>query len=228
MTQIDYAEFHRRLEPLDGELEEYLDGNWVRHPWIFDIVDDRSRAAWINHWFRIKRAQWEEALAERDWLKFVCVYERPHRLEGFFYIADECTHDDYWNTLGFVWSDSENIWQNIDAWQELWNCDRPNKLASMNEQERAALAALPSDLTIYRGFTEGRLHGMSWTLDRDVAVRFAKRFRGPRAAIATARAKKSDVHAFFDDRQEREIVVEKYTLLDEIEVPEGSEAGGEA
>jgi len=218
MSDSFYVELSNRLEPLDPELEEYLDGSELRHRWIFDTVSDRSRAARTNHIYRSKREQWHESLEQRDWHKFVTVYERPHRLEGFYYIARECTHEEYWDTLGFVWMDSENIWQNIETWQELWNCERPSKSSSMNEHERKVLASLPRELSIYRGFTEGRVEGMSWTLDRDVAVRFAQRFGGI-AAVAVAHAKKDDVHAFFDERREREVVIEKYVLVDQFDLP---------
>jgi hypothetical protein len=217
MSGSFYVELSNRLEPLGSELEEYLVGSQLRHPWVFDTVD-RSRAARANQVYRSKRARWHEALKQRDWLTFVTVYERPHRLEGFYYIAEECTHEEYWDSLGFVWMDSENIWRNIETWQELWNSERPGKASSMNEQEREVLASLPQELAIYRGFTEGRVEGMSWTLDRDVAVRFVQRFGGT-AAVAMARARKDDVHAFFDDRQEREVVIEKYVLVDQFELP---------
>lgn len=218
MADIDFLELRSRLEPLDGDLEEYFDGKNLWHPWIFDMGIDRDRAAWTNHWYRIKLRRWNNALAARDWQEFISVYERPHRLEGFYYISDELTDEEYWSILGFAWMDSENIWQNTESWRELWNCNRRQKPFSMPEEERAILAALPSELTIYRGFTEGRLEGLSWTLDYEKAVWFARRFARADAAVATARAKKEDVHAFFNERKEREIVIDKYVLVDQVEL----------
>jgi hypothetical protein len=218
MSDSFVFELRNRLEPLDSALEEYLDGSQLRHFWVFDTVSDRNRSAWTNHIFRSKRKRWHEAQKQRDWYNFVTVYERPHRLEGFYYIMGECTHEEYWDTLGFVWMDSENIWQNIETWQELWNCERPSKSSSMNEREHEVLASLPHELSIYRGFTEGRVEGMSWTLDRDVAVRIAQRFGGT-AAVAVARARKDDIHAFFDERQEREVVIEKYVQVNQFDLP---------
>jgi hypothetical protein len=48
----------------------------------------------------------------------------------------------------------------------------------MSAKERKELKQLPDEITIYRGISEGRTaKGMSWTLDREMAIRFAKRFQ---------------------------------------------------
>lgn len=215
MTEFDYQELRNRLEPLDDELAEYLEGNQLRHPLIVGIVNDRARAAQTNHWYRGKREACLKALETRDWHGFICIHERPYRLEKFYYISNECTDEEYWESLAFVWMDSENTWRNMEIWKELWNCERPDKAMSMTLHEREVLAAMPAELTIYRGFREERLEGISWTMDYDVAVRFARRFRGT-GSVATARASKTDVHAFFDERQEREVVIDNYIVVEKV------------
>src|SRR5258705_147764 len=99
----------------------------------------------------------------------------------------------------------------------------------MTEQERSFLAGLPEEITIYRGFNGGHGEGMSWTLDRDKAIWFAKRFRSA-PALATALAIRGDVHAFFSGRNEFEIVIDKVELLrrEDIAPMDGHQAGIDA
>jgi hypothetical protein len=71
-------------------------------------------------------------------------------------------------------------------------------------------------LTIYRGIghVKGR-NGLSWTLDREKAIWFARRFvgvRSGRSSLLTARAYKSDVHALLLGRKEQEVVIDKFQI----------------
>jgi hypothetical protein len=114
------------------------------------------------------------------------------------------------------WHDSENIHQNGTGWIKLWSADRPDKHSAMNAKERKALARLPDRLTIYRGIghVKGR-NGLSWTLDREKAIWFARRFVGVhsgRSSLLTARAYKSDVHALLLGRKEQEVVIDKFQI----------------
>ena len=79
----------------------------------------------------------------------------------------------------------------------------------MEQEERKALAALPDRLTIYRGvhIKKGTLRGLSWTLDRERAEWFANRWAKRRPYLVEAEVLKSDVRAYFLDRNEAEIIV---------------------
>jgi len=93
---------------------------------------------------------------------------------------------------------------------------------SLPAEEREALAALPDEITIYRGIktpdSPDDPHGMSWTLDRDKAVWFANRMKS-RGVLYTATIKKSKVLAHFLNRGESEIVVHPDSIIDALVEP---------
>ena len=67
-------------------------------------------------------------------------------------------------------------------------------------------------LTLYRGCSSGRIRGISWTSDRDVAHRFACGHRGigvPNAVIVTAEVPATAIFAGrLDERNEAEYLID--------------------
>jgi 8-oxo-dGTP pyrophosphatase MutT (NUDIX family) len=71
----------------------------------------------------------------------------------------------------------------VDVWRALFNSPRPGRDAVfMEAEDRAALAAMPEVLTVYRGARDERfIQGMHWTLNPAIAEYFAwPKIRGPR------------------------------------------------
>jgi 3-methyladenine DNA glycosylase Tag len=86
----------------------------------------------------------------------------------------------------------------------------------MDANDRKAFKRLPDEITIYRGILEGHtVNGLSWSLDRDKASWFAKRFTHYNLphVLLTARAKKSDAHALLLGRKEDEIVIDQFEIV---------------
>ena len=88
----------------------------------------------------------------------------------------------------------------------------------MDSDERAAYAALPPRITVWRGCGSVQSAiGLSWTTDRAVAERFAEYAVGGRRRyfgmvgtaplLATANVRKSDVFAVKLGRDEHEVIV---------------------
>ena len=87
----------------------------------------------------------------------------------------------------------------------------------MSLEERRALALMPDEFTIYRGSKRDDVDVLSWTLSRETAIKFARRFSGDR--LITAVAKKNDVHAFLARREEQEVVVDKFVVKQQEVLP---------
>lgn len=84
----------------------------------------------------------------------------------------------------------------------------------MDEHEMGIYNSLDDIVTIYRGITindKKYIRGMSWTLNEEVAEKFAERFEIG-GAVYKARISKKDIFAFFDGRNEQEIVVDSSKL----------------
>ena len=79
----------------------------------------------------------------------------------------------------------------------------------MNEEERAAYAALPDEFEVWRGCYAANAHGLSWSLERSTAERFPTlhRYRGEgRPMLIRARARKAEVAAIKLRRNEAEVI----------------------
>ena len=92
----------------------------------------------------------------------------------------------------------------------------------MDEEERTAHQALEDTVTVYRGVTPynaKNIRALSWTLDRKTADRFAHRF-GEEGTVYEAQIPKKYILAFFNGRNESEVVVDPKHLEQIMESPE--------
>ena len=72
-------------------------------------------------------------------------------------------------------------------------------------------------MTIFRGYGFHNSHGWSWTISREKAEWFGNRFAkelGGIPRVATGKIKKSDIIAYFDGREEKEIVCDPKSVAD--------------
>lgn len=215
MNADDFSELFARREDLDPELKPYLDsagplGPCIRHPLVYSIVHNDALNAYVNLQFQKKSEAVHEARQNRSWETYVYLHERPYRLMAFRNICRELKDRQYWELLGNIYTDTENFWQERDGWIECLTVDRKARTHLMDAAERARKNSLPARITAYRGYCEdGQLDGISWTLDPSVAQFFATRLAqtDQDCFIATTEIRKRDVIAYFDGRNEDEIVV---------------------
>jgi hypothetical protein len=216
MDITDLQALMERQEELRDELKLALhsenDFPVLKHPLVFAVPYIPQMNAFYNEQYEQKLQAVDEAFRDHNWTGFIFLHERPYRLDAFSDIEHLVTPEKYWELLGMVWSDSENIWQNLGAWIDYFSDERPGREHMMEEDEREAFAQLPDTLTIYRGYCRGsNMKSCSWTLDQKRAEWFAKRFavvNGPDSPrVAEGVVAKSDVIAYFTERQESEIVV---------------------
>jgi hypothetical protein len=77
----------------------------------------------------------------------------------------------------------------------------------MEPEDRKWLASLPERVTVYRGQAAGRRAGISWSTDRAVGGRFARRSAwSGEPVLLTGRIRRSDVIAAFTGRNESEVL----------------------
>lgn len=164
----------------------------------------------MNYIYEQNKKLAEELRQEGDWYRYVFVHETAYILDVFSKIAKQLSDKEYWTILGAVYTQSENLWQQKRKLVRLLSADRPQRAFLMNGRERNYLAKLPSTLTIHRGYQYRNADSWSWTLDPKKAEWFARRFEvlGGKPTVATGKAKKRDVIAYFSGRREKEIVVD--------------------
>jgi hypothetical protein len=165
--------------------------------------------ALINMQYKQKKELESKYLKTKNYSSYVWLHERPYRIQAFLNVREKLKDKDYWETLGDIWRDSENIWQNKMLWLALLSADRKQKEYFMNDEDRRFLKLLPKEITIYRGYIKNKnKSGYSYTLNKEKAKWFANRF-GKNGLIETRTINKSDVFAYTNQRGENEIIILK-------------------
>jgi hypothetical protein len=177
-----------------------------------------------NKVYLSKKEQLDEVVEQEDWISYLALHERPHRLEALLELIQEfkVADEQIWPVVGWAWSDTEGVRWNLDTWRGIWSMECQYRHLVMHEDERKVFDQLPEQMTIWRGVNhEDAVQGLSWTLNRDTAVRFAKRFAEENDPLLLAKGQvtKGNVLAYFADRKEDEIVVMPENVC-EIEVTE--------
>lgn len=199
-------------EELLPELKECVRDGYIKHPLL---VAPALENADSNYMLLARRRRAEELLEAKNYIEYVEFHESPFRTTALFEMADRITDDaEYWQTVASVYVMIENQWEHPEKWKQLFSSDRPKREMMMNDKEREFFDSLPDVITIYRGYSLGELReGWSWTLKRETAQWFADRYviLDPYEScpeVITAKAEKSKVLAYFNDRDEEEIVVD--------------------
>jgi hypothetical protein len=208
----DYAKLLQTKEDLHKDLVDYLeDGDMfpmLRHPLVFHVPYFENMNAIINKQYTHKKMLLKKYIKDGDLGGYLFAHERPYRLNAFMKINHKFSDKEYWKNLNSIWTDSENIYQNIFSWKHLLNSDRKCKESFMSKGDLKFFKNLPETLTIYRGCTKGlNENGYSYTTERTQAEWFANRFRNGEAKVVELKVKKKDVFAYTNSRSENEIII---------------------
>lgn len=215
--QSELMQLHSKEEPLCDELKDYVFkkkfGTIVHHPLVIEMFYDPQHCALLNYRFELKKQEREKAKATGNWVKFIYLHERPYRLEALCAAQKAGAKDP--QLVRDVWIDSENIWQNKDLWKLVW-ATMKNPADAMDANEKTVVEWMPDKIQIHRGIrhTRHNRRGMSWTRDKERAVWFAVRLKqsGLIPTVLTATVKKADILAYFQARNEEEVVIMPHKL----------------
>ena len=223
MTEISESDINRLQnmfspEELHSDLVPFVTKNaygmpMIHHRLVINIPYSEALNRIINLQYKQKKLAVQREYESRNWASYVFIHERPYRFDVFCEIKDKITLEkEFWDLVGSIWTDSENICENFDEWHELWSEPLPGREAVMDEKERNLLNAMPDSFQIWRGAGHPLPEaGLSWTRDRQKAIWFARRHhestRHKDAHLASGIVKKKHVLGYFTGRNEREIVV---------------------
>jgi hypothetical protein len=221
VSDFDFSAVNEMFDPsveLDPRLVPWLDesdflGTCLRHPLVYQVPYHPHFAKMANRAFEYKGRRLDEALEEEDWHTVVFLHERPYRPQAMRdYILRNRLVDDatYWGLVGEVWQDTEYPAHQTANWRALLGSKRPERPKMMDNLERTYLGMLPPSFTVYRGVNDRRYaRGFSWTLDRERAEWFARRFShdGRSPHLVTGTVARADVIAYLGGRGEQEILV---------------------
>jgi hypothetical protein len=150
--------------------------------------------------------------------------------------GEEVPVAEFYEVVRLVWSSAELPYRYDDVWPDLWEQmaaafegDPKRRAMLMTADELETHAALPDEVMIYRGFGEWKSEhshpsamweGYSWTLDRDRALWFAKRFAllHGKARLATAIVPRTCIIALLDERGEHEVIVVPEQIAGHVDI----------
>lgn len=176
----------------------------LTHPLLYAVPYAEQLNEYLNTAYEAKKARLLELMEACDWVGIVFTHERPHRAEALNNVMVSMEEPDMWSLVAKVWTDSENIWQNLDLWVNVWS--QGGCQMAMTDQELAVYHSLPKVVEVHRGYIPGENDdGLSWTLDLKTAKWFANRFG--RGKVITKLVNKRDILAYFSGRGEQEVII---------------------
>lgn len=126
------------------------------------------------------------------------------QFEVFKSISSELTDHAYWFLLSTMWVNESQI-APISDWKNLFSARRANRnISIMKPNELAAFKALPNKLTLYRAQKANEVDWISYTLDKETALKFAR--IKDTGEVNEYKVKKYDCLALFLRRGETEII----------------------
>jgi hypothetical protein len=190
------------LHPYVGFIDHEL---WIGHPLVRMSLQhyplDQVVARYVE-----KRSLAARARTEGDHGTFIRLHERPHRVSAL--LKCHVHGREFWELVAWVWMDTESVRYDRAKWESVWMRREPERHTVMSEEERAELATLPETFIIWRGVEtrhKRTIEGLSWSLSREIAERFAVRFTG-KGYLIEGRVRRDDVFALLNGRKEKEIV----------------------
>lgn len=214
-------ELHPDLQACLFEMETF--GTCIKHPLVFAVpyFGDAGR---MNRMLEMKRKATDESFEQGKYSTFLWMHERPHRLEAFLEVEDLLTDPQYWELLENVWVDTENAWQHVDEWFELWQSSR-ERPADLGD----SLPPGPDRLIIYRGVRDLSHRGISWTLSYKKAQWFAGRLlTGDEVGyVLSAYVERNEIWYYTDQRNEQEVLADVLNFNVAAEVPHRQETDHE-
>lgn len=129
----------------------------------------------------------------------------PEAIEYFNQKCSQLSDYGYWFLLSTLWV-SYTGFSDLNLWKELFSSDRPGREKSiMKLSEIRKYKQLPYFVTVYRAHRENEKDWIAYTLDKDIAFRFAK--ERSVTGISEYKVKRKDILALFLRRGEEEVII---------------------
>lgn len=191
--------------PFTNSIPMFIPGEGKNTYISLNLSDKDDYKKWINFM--------EEEINTWDLNDFFMRINKPYLLTFLKYTSKYMTKSTFSEYLEYCWVVEENPNDDINCpistiikWFK-----EADKTILMDEDEYKIYITLPDNFEIYRGVAVGRNpKGISWTNDFKMAEWFAHRYdrTDKKGYIEKLTIKKEDVLAYFNSRNEKEIVLD--------------------
>ena len=187
----------------------------LMHPLVFFPNYHPGYNEMFNDQLEIKREALKKTLKDNNYYTYLFLHERYYRFAAFNKIKSRLSDRKYWELLGNLYTDAENLCEIQSQIRKLFKSKRNEREYIMDEKERKKFASLPNVLNVYRGCSSMNMEGFSWTLDKKKAEWFANRIAEDEidTLVIKGKCNKSDVTALFLGRKEKEIVIDPKKVM---------------
>lgn len=180
-----------------------------------DITNDKNALA---KWKSFLSQQIDES---RDVYQIYYLLNDSYRLMFLNDISKSLSIEDFSSILGDAWVSSESANQDANVTKkELLNLfKKADKSTLMSESELETFNDLEDTIVIYRGVgakNKNNIKALSWTTSFGRAKWFAERW-GDKGTVYAATIDKENILAFFDRKNEDEVIVD-FNQLQDIKV----------
>ena len=162
----------------------------IHHKYFVGIWSDHEMViSQANKVYEYKKDKVAEAIKDKDISSYLWLHERAYRVQSILDALEDWwkpSKKEYWEVIANVWTDTENVYENHLAWEQLLFLEFSDSHLMMDEEDTKFFNELPNTITIYRGGIDDK--GYSWTLDKDKAEWFANRWvmNGDLGSLGTA------------------------------------------
>lgn len=181
----------------------------IQHPLVIGDIGMQPNSYYNKQLIR-KQERLKEFENDKNFESYLFLIEKPFRVTFFSDLVKQNKikrlSKKYWKILSFLWTNSENIFQNKELWDDLLK-DKTNSHFFMSKKDLNFFNSLENEFMVYRGYTHWE-NGYSYSLDKERAIMFAKRF-GQKGKVKEMLVKKEDVFAYTNSREENEIIILK-------------------
>lgn len=169
------------------------------------------------------RKQWRDLISGQinraeNWHDIYCMLTKSYYCAFLKYARPYLSREDFSEILAHGWVSVEAPNQDPNFGRSgllsLFKSADPKKL--MEDGEYQTFLSLDEEVIIYRGVTPynaGNIRSMSWTLDRNVAEWFSRRFRQG-GCVYQAKINRDHILAVFNRRHESEVIVDPKYLFE--------------
>ena len=185
------------------------------HIGISEMLNIAQNESDLNMW---REQMKKEIDAAQKPFEIYMMLNKPYCLTFLKYAMPHLSKEDFSVMLADAWirSENPNMDRNLNktALLEMFRQADPAEL--MEENERKELEEMDEVITIYRGvtsFNAKKIRSLSWTTEYKTADWFAHRFEED-GAVYEAQIKKAHIFAYFDRRNESEVIVDPKYLQD--------------
>ena len=184
-----------------------LDGNDFSQ---LDITKNKDN---FDKWKRQVEKQIDES---QDVFQVYYLLNDSYRMLFFDDVSKHLSQEDYSTLLGSVWVGSEyaNVDANVSKEKMLAHFKNADKSVLMSETELETYNDLEDTVVVYRGVTsknKKNTNALSWTISFGKAKWFAERWGGT-GIVYCATIDKKNILAYFDRKEEDEVVVDFHQL----------------